>query len=60
MNHLDTHILTCAHYLGVEESHAIGISYQEFGDARHEASVAEAFAAVPILARQLAGANVIA
>lgn len=60
MNHLDTHILTCAHYLGVEESHAISISYQEFGDARHEASVADAFAAVPVLARQLAGASVTA
>lgn len=57
MNHLETHIRTCAHYLGVEESHAISISYQEFGDARHEASVAEAFAAVPVLARELAGAR---
>lgn len=54
MNHLETHIRTCAHYLGVEESHAISISYQEFGDARHEASIADAFAAVPVLARQLA------
>jgi FMN-dependent NADH-azoreductase len=57
MNHLETHILTCAHYLGVEESHSISISYQEFGDARHEASVADAFAAVPVLARQLAEAR---
>lgn len=56
MNHLETHIRTCAHYLGVEECHAISISYQEFGDARHEASVADAFAAVPALVRQLAGA----
>ncbi|HTH77304.1 MAG TPA: NAD(P)H-dependent oxidoreductase [Trinickia sp.] len=54
MNHLETHILTCAHYLGVEESHSISISYQEFGDARHEASVADAFAAVPALVDQLA------
>lgn len=54
MNHLDTHILTCAHYLGVEESHAISISYQEFGDERHRASMADAFAAVPELVRQLA------
>jgi FMN-dependent NADH-azoreductase len=57
MNHLETHILTCAHYLGVEESHSISISYQEFGDARYEASVADAFAAVPMLARQLACAR---
>ncbi|MGN6317366.1 FMN-dependent NADH-azoreductase [Trinickia sp.] len=54
MNHLETHILTCAHYLGVEESHSISISYQEFGDGRHEASVADAFAAVPALVEQLA------
>jgi FMN-dependent NADH-azoreductase len=54
MNHLETHILTCANYLGVEESHAISISYQEFGDARHEASVADAFAAVPVLVGRLA------
>jgi FMN-dependent NADH-azoreductase len=54
MNHLETHIRTCAHYLGVEQSHAISISYQEFGDARHEASIAEAFAAVPVLVQQLA------
>ncbi len=57
MNHLETHILTCAHYLGVEESHAISISYQEFGDARHEASVADAFAAVPVLVSRLAGCH---
>ncbi|CAN7668261.1 NAD(P)H-dependent oxidoreductase [Trinickia sp. LjRoot230] len=56
MNHLETHILTCAHYLGIEESHTISISYQEFNDARHQASVADAFAAVPVLARQLASA----
>lgn len=57
MNHLETHIQTCAHYLGVEQSHAISISYQEFGDARHEVSVADAFAAAPVLARQLAEAR---
>jgi FMN-dependent NADH-azoreductase len=60
MNHLETHIRTCAHYLGVEESHAISISYQEFGDTRHEASIADAFAAVPVLARQLAGERALA
>jgi len=57
MNHLETHILTCARYLGVQESHSISISYQEFGDARHEASVADAFAAAPVLACQLARAR---
>ncbi|XVN19908.1 NAD(P)H-dependent oxidoreductase [Pseudomonas corrugata] len=28
MNHLDTHIQTCAHYLGVNETHVISIDYQ--------------------------------
>jgi FMN-dependent NADH-azoreductase len=53
MNHLDTHIQTCAHYLGVNEIHAISIDYQEFADARHEASIANAFDAVPVLVRQM-------
>ncbi|MBT2339875.1 MULTISPECIES: FMN-dependent NADH-azoreductase [Pseudomonas] len=55
MNHLDTHIQTCAHYLGVNETHVIAIDYQEFGDARHEASIAEAFDAVPVLVGQMIG-----
>lgn len=53
MNHLDTHIQTCAHYLGVSETHVISIDYQEFGDARHEASIADAFDAVPVLVKQM-------
>jgi FMN-dependent NADH-azoreductase len=53
MNHLDTHIQTCAHYLGVNETHVIAIDYQEFGDARHEASIADAFDAVPVLVKQM-------
>ncbi|ARU86752.1 FMN-dependent NADH-azoreductase [Pseudomonas sp. M30-35] len=57
MNHLDTHIQTCAHYLGVNETHTISIDYQEFGDARHEASIADAFDTVPNLVKQLAGAK---
>lgn len=55
MNHLETHIATCAHYLGVQESHLVAIDYQEFGDARHERSVAEAFAAIPALVDQCLG-----
>ncbi len=55
MNHLETHIRTCAHYLGVEDSHLIAIDYQEFGDTRYERSVADAYAAIPILVEQLAG-----
>ena len=54
MNHLDTHIQTCAHYLGVNETHVISIDYQEFGDTRHEASIADAFDAVAQLVKQLA------
>ena len=36
-NHLDPHIATCAHYVGVARSdiHTVAIEYQEFGDTRH-------------------------
>ncbi|BBP58632.1 NAD(P)H-dependent oxidoreductase [Pseudomonas sp. St316] len=53
MNHLETHIQTCAHYLGVEQTHVITIDYQEFADARHEASIAEAFEAIEQLVMDL-------
>ena len=53
MNHLETHIRTCARYLGVEQSHLIAIDYQEFGDERHERSIEEAYAAVPQLVELL-------
>ena len=55
MNHLEPHIATCAHYLGAAEHHFISIDYQEFGDARHERSVARAHRAVDELVAQLAG-----
>lgn len=55
MNHLETHIFTCAHYLGVQESHLIAVDYQEFNDERHQKSVADAFAAIPVLVRQCLG-----
>lgn len=55
MNHLETHIFTCAHYLGVQESHLIAIDYQEFDDERHRQSVAAAFAAIPVLVDQCLG-----
>ena len=42
MNHLETHIRTCARYLGVEQTHLIAIDYQEFGDERHKRSTKEA------------------
>lgn len=53
MNHLETHIRTCARYLGVEQTHLIAIDYQEFGDERHERSIKEAYAAVPQLIERL-------
>ncbi len=53
MNHLDSHIRTCSHYLGVEAIHSIASDYQEFGDARHRRSLAEAHAAVPVLVDEL-------
>ncbi len=56
-NHLDPHIATCAHYLGVAEQHAIAIEYQEFGDERHRASIAQAFSAVTDLVERLVPAS---
>jgi FMN-dependent NADH-azoreductase len=53
MNHLDTHIRTCSHYLGVAHTHHIGISYQEFGGTRHEQSVANALAETSGLVQRL-------
>lgn len=49
MNHLETHIRVAARYLGVAQDHLIAIEYQEFGDDRHNRSIAEAFAQVPKL-----------
>lgn len=55
MNHLDTHLRTLAPYFGVETAHQLEIEYQEFGDARHAASVAQAHAAVPSLVDRMIG-----
>lgn len=52
-NHLDPHLRTVAHYLGVGETHHLAIEYQEFSDTRHEASVQAAHAAVPDLVARL-------
>lgn len=49
MNHLETHIRVASKYLGVIKDHLVAIEYQEFGDDRHERSLAEAFARVPKL-----------
>lgn len=41
-NHLETHIRTLQHFLGVEESHLIAVEYQEFNDERHARSLTRA------------------
>lgn len=55
-NHLDPHIITCAHYIGVARNdiHTIAIEYQEFGDDRHRNSCAEADTRTVALAAELA------
>lgn len=53
MNHLEPHILTVAHYLGIAEHHHIGIEYQEFGGERHSDSIATAKAKASALASGL-------
>jgi FMN-dependent NADH-azoreductase len=47
LDHLVSHIKSCAHYLGVDakkDLYHIGIEYQEFKDERHKQSKNEAFA----------------
>ena len=41
-NHLETHIRTLQHLLGVEASYLIAVEYQEFKDERHARSLARA------------------
>lgn len=54
--HLEPHVRTCAHYLGVGRGdvHHVSIEYQEFGDERHRASLQGALDAAKALASQLA------
>ena len=56
--HLEPHVRTCAHYLGVaaDDLHHVAIEYQEFGDARHESSLAAALEASQALVGRLAEA----
>ena len=49
--HLVGHVRSISRYLGAERFEHIGIEYQEFGDARHEASVLTAHEAARHLAR---------
>lgn len=53
MDHLASHLRTCAPLLGVERTHHVAIEYQEFGDTRHRRSVEAAHAEVDALAREL-------
>ena len=55
-NHLDPHIATCAHYIGVARDtiHTVAIEYQEFGDERHSRSRGDAKALVVAVALELA------
>lgn len=52
-DNLVPHLRFASRYLGVSEFHHIGIEYQEFGDARHKRSTAEANRAVRDLAARL-------
>lgn len=57
LNALDPALAACAHYFGVAQADidTIAIEYQEFKDARHEASVESAEARTRDLAVKLAG-----
>ncbi|NZA26570.1 NAD(P)H-dependent oxidoreductase [Luteimonas sp. SJ-92] len=46
MNHLDPHLRTALGFIGIHDLRSIAIEYEEFGDARLAASVAEAQAKV--------------
>jgi FMN-dependent NADH-azoreductase len=59
MNHLETHISSCRHFLGVEsEPHLIHVDFQEFGDDRHKASKEKAFRDIHPLVSELSHAGV--
>ncbi|MBU3068836.1 NAD(P)H-dependent oxidoreductase [Aestuariicella sp. G3-2] len=53
MNHLTPHLRTVSKYLGVEETHELRVEYQEFGDARHKASIEQAYKAIPEMVSKL-------
>ncbi len=54
-NHLETHITSCKHFLGVNtDPFVIHIDFQEFGDHRHTASKAAAHERARTLAREFA------
>jgi len=55
--HLIPHIRSCSRYLGATTVEHLSVEYQEFGDARHEASKRAAFDAMPTLVEQLQAAG---
>ncbi len=58
MNHLETHISSCRHFLGVEsEPYLVHVDYQEFGDTRFRASKEQAFRDIEALVFQLTDPN---
>src|SRR5690606_19156219 len=46
MNHLDPHLRTALGFIGIHDVRGIAVEYEEFGDGRLEASVADAEARV--------------
>ncbi len=53
MNHLEPHLNTISKYLGVEKTFEVRVEYQEFGDARHKASIDKAYLAIPKIVNEL-------
>jgi FMN-dependent NADH-azoreductase len=55
-DHLEPHVRTCAHYLGVApgDLHHLAVEYEEFADERFDASRAQALEAAATLAPRLA------
>lgn len=54
MNHLETHIRAIKHYFGVDEMFHVQVEYQEFGDQRHQDSIARTHQETVALAERLA------
>lgn len=54
MNHVEASVKTAFAYIGITDVHSVAIEYDEFGDARHQDSIASAEAAVDALAQRLA------
>lgn len=57
LDHLIPHLRAVNGYLGVRDLHAVRIEYQEFRDARHDASVRAAREETAALAARLAGSR---